>query len=405
MSGHIGLYYPFIHFRDESWLKLTSLYWDRMGRIVPEDYGLRDSDTVRQFKDSGYVRNFHPGGAQARPGLAFRELLATHGDQLRESYGLHLSANWPDDPATVRSRAAHFGDKRLAYVFGPKIAPELIQDLEALGLAEQRGLHDPRWVGMHPKLANLYMVVLAEAMATPRGAQPVTSDTLSHVGIGDFTMERLAGALLDDITDPPAVPGHEVEQQMADLTIKMVVPANLDDLPVEKLVAFRARYPGERAAFQQQMQAMVASLDTEGIRDPEALRDHLQVQYETLVQPQLADLEQRLHDARIDTTTALTNVKTQLPAGLAAGAGLLMLHSGQPVVGTGAVALGVWGTWQDQRRARRKALGALPASAYLYHIGTDLRPADLASRINQLSRRFLPRRAAEHPRAGQAGIT
>jgi len=25
MSGHIGLYYPFIHFRDESWLKLTSV--------------------------------------------------------------------------------------------------------------------------------------------------------------------------------------------------------------------------------------------------------------------------------------------------------------------------------------------------------------------------------------------
>jgi hypothetical protein len=68
MSGHIGLYYPFIHFRDESWLKLTSLYWDRMGRIVPEGYGLRDNDTVRQFKDSGYVRNSHPGGAQARPG-------------------------------------------------------------------------------------------------------------------------------------------------------------------------------------------------------------------------------------------------------------------------------------------------------------------------------------------------
>ena len=310
MSGHIGLYYPFIHFRDESWLKLTSLYWDRMGRIVPEGYALRDNETVRQFKDGGYIRNFHPGGAQARPGLAFRELLATHGDQLRERYGLHLSANWPDDPATVSSRAALFGDTKLAYVFGPKIAPELIQDLEALGLAEQGGRRDPRWVGMHPKLANLYMVALAEAMAIPRGAQPVTSDALSHVGIGDFTMERLAGALLDDITEPPAVPGREVEQQMADLTIKMVIPANLDDLPAEKLLAFRDRYPGERAAFQQQMQAMVTSLDVEGIRDPEALRDHLQVQYELLMQPQLADLEQRLHDARIDTTMALTNVKT-----------------------------------------------------------------------------------------------
>ena len=136
---------------------------------------------------------------------------------------------------------------------------------------------------------------------------------------------------------------------------------------------------------------MVTSLDVEGIRDPEALRDHLQVQYDLLIQPQLADLEQRLHDARIDTTMALTNVKTLLPAGLAAGICLEMLHSGQPVLGTGAVALGVWRIWQDQRRAHRNALGALPASAYLHHIETDLRPSDLASRINRLSRRFLPR--------------
>jgi hypothetical protein len=69
MSVHIGLYYPFIHFRDESWLKLTSLYWDRMGRIVPEGYGLRDNDTVRQFKDSGYIRNFHPGEHKPDPDL------------------------------------------------------------------------------------------------------------------------------------------------------------------------------------------------------------------------------------------------------------------------------------------------------------------------------------------------
>src|SRR2546430_11603576 len=34
--GHIRrLYYPFIHFRDEGWLKLTALYWDGMRRIVP----------------------------------------------------------------------------------------------------------------------------------------------------------------------------------------------------------------------------------------------------------------------------------------------------------------------------------------------------------------------------------
>jgi len=33
-----ALYYPFIHFKDERWLKLSALYWDVMGRIVSETY-------------------------------------------------------------------------------------------------------------------------------------------------------------------------------------------------------------------------------------------------------------------------------------------------------------------------------------------------------------------------------
>lgn len=42
----LGLYYPFIQFRNDSWLKLAALYWDRIGRIVPPGYQLQDSDTV-----------------------------------------------------------------------------------------------------------------------------------------------------------------------------------------------------------------------------------------------------------------------------------------------------------------------------------------------------------------------
>jgi len=46
MTNYSGLYYPFIHFKDEAWLKLTALYWDQMVRIVPKKYELHDSDTV-----------------------------------------------------------------------------------------------------------------------------------------------------------------------------------------------------------------------------------------------------------------------------------------------------------------------------------------------------------------------
>ncbi|RAO40487.1 hypothetical protein GAR06_06233 [Micromonospora saelicesensis] len=389
MTVRIGLYYPFIHFRDEAWLKHTSLYWDRMARIVPTGYGLRDSDTVSEFKDGNYIRDFHPRGEQVEPARAFQEMLTTHGHQLRSRYGLHLSAGWPDEPTTVQSRAAHFGNPKLAYVFGPKIDPQLLDELEALSLAEQGGRRDPRWVGMHPKLASLYMTALAQAIASRRGAHPVTDDALSHVGLGDFQIERLAEALLGEIADPRPRSKYEAEQFMAGLTLRTVVPANIDGIPAKQLIKFRESYAAEREAFQQQIEAMVAGIDVDGISDPDALRDHLQVQHEKLIQPHLADLERRLHGSRIDTTLALINVKTEVPAGLAAVAALLAAQ-GQSVLGAGAAALGVWQVWQDRRQARRGAIGGLPAHAYLYHIKTGLQPADLGNRIQALGRRLLP---------------
>jgi hypothetical protein len=360
-----------------------------MGRIVPVGYGLRDSDTVREFKEGNYIRDFHPSGEQAEPARAFQEMLATHGRQLRSRYGLHLCEDWPDEPTTVRSRAAHFGNPKLAYVFGPKIDPRLLDELEALSLAEQGGRRDPRWVGMHPALASLYMTALAQAIASRRGAHPVTDDASSHVSLGDFRMERLAEALLGEIAEPRPRSRYEAEQFMAGLSLRMVVPANIDAVPAKQLIRFRERYAGEREAFQQQIEAMVASIDIDGIGDPDALRDHLQVQHEKLIQPHLVDLEQRLHNSGIDTMLALINIKTELPAGLAAVAAALALQ-GKAVLSVGAAALSVWQVWQDRRQARRGAIGGLPAHAYLYHIKTELQPADLANRIQVLGRRLLP---------------
>ena len=50
MKSKIGLYYPFIHFKNEDWLKASALYWDKMGRIVPYGYEIRnDTETVKRL--------------------------------------------------------------------------------------------------------------------------------------------------------------------------------------------------------------------------------------------------------------------------------------------------------------------------------------------------------------------
>jgi len=357
-----------------------------MSRIVPVGYKLHDTETVREFKDRGYIIDYSPSGADRKQTLAFKSLLATHGQRLASRYGLHLSADWPEEPVTTHSSAGRFGDKRLAYIFGPKIDPDLVDELEALGLAERGGTRDPHWIGMHPRLAGIYMTALADAMATRRGAEPVSDDALSHIGISDFSMQGLAEALLaeDDELSPPL--HHGAEQLVASLTINLVVPANLDNLEPRRLLDFRDRYSDERAAFQQQVRDMVSDLRSDGIEDPKALHDHLQIRYEKFLQPQLADLKRRLLDARISTARAVLNIKTSLPARTVVAG--VFAQAPMPLVATATVALGVWQVWRDHREARRRVLQERPSAAYLYRLERGLGPKDLASRMNQLSRRF-----------------
>ena len=64
MVTYIGLYYPFIHFRDEGWLKLTALYWDGMRRIVPGGASVHDSDEVKRLvRDASAGPVAHSGRA------------------------------------------------------------------------------------------------------------------------------------------------------------------------------------------------------------------------------------------------------------------------------------------------------------------------------------------------------
>ena len=387
MSAHLGLYYPFIHFRDEAWLKLTCLYWDQMSRIVPAQYGLRDSRTIRELKDGNYVVDYEPGGiCQAETARVFEEAIEVYAERLVDRYGLHSASEWPDEPSTVHSRAAQFGNPKLAYILSEKLSAELIGSLIALGLAEEGGRHRPYWIGMHPRLAAVYMTTLADKMAARRSAVPVSDDVLSHVAIGEATMDGMIGALLsDDEAGPPS--SHEAQILMSDLAIRAVAPSNLENISPSKLIAFRQRYSRERAAFQDQVRAMVAAPEIQNIADPEALLDHLRIEYGKLLQPHVDDLEHRLRGTGFDTTTTIINMKT-VPTGIFGATALGFMDAPKPLIGAGLVALGVWNVRREYQRTRRSILAENQAAAYLYQVHTDLSPEGLAGKIAGLGQRF-----------------
>ena len=48
-----ALYFPYVHIRDENWLKTVALYWPSVSRLVPDGYVMRDSPTARALAAAG----------------------------------------------------------------------------------------------------------------------------------------------------------------------------------------------------------------------------------------------------------------------------------------------------------------------------------------------------------------
>src|SRR5687767_2903348 len=117
MATYIGLYHPFMHFRDDGWVKLASLYWDKMARIVPPDHPTEDSEVVKRFKESGFIRDFPPDPAAMKlVGDELVGLVEQHGSALREYFQSHPADALPRRQGLFIPPSAPQPDPRMGYV-------------------------------------------------------------------------------------------------------------------------------------------------------------------------------------------------------------------------------------------------------------------------------------------------
>jgi hypothetical protein len=393
MATYFGLYYPFIHFKDEGWLKLTALYWDGMKRIVPTGATLHDSDEVKRLIDDEFVQNESPTAAAASIALAFKELVAAHGDILRAQFGVDRRAEWPEDPYT-KLYAPAGSDTKLAYVFEEKIDERLLSDLFACRLVTGR-TGNGRWIGMHPRLASLYMMSLAEAMAPNCGAYPLTDEAFDHIAVSGLTMERLAAALLEQPALAHERDEREIEEHMASLALGYVVPAAPADIPATRIVKFRKDYAEERGLFQEEVAKLTAGLAyLNNVTDVREVERHLRNEYDKTLAKRLERLRTGLKRAGIDTVESTIGTSFAIPAGLATALMAAGLSLAPPVGAALGVAVGAWTIWRKRKKARDRLLKPSP-EAYLYQASKFFTPNSLTSRISVDSRRFAPQPPAQ----------
>lgn len=389
MDTYQALYYPYIHFKNDAWLKLSALYWDKVHRIVPNDYATHDSDTVKSL--GSFVDTIRPDGAHPAFGKAFVEFISRYAPKLREKYSLLHRAHWPVLPETQRPPMAggtSGTDLRLGYVFYEKIDGEVRVALEQSGLA-LTDEHDERWIGMHPRLAWVYMTALAEQIAGERGLRPLTDETRDHVAASGLSPERLAQALLGDAELVDTMPSaSEVESVLVSVAFKAVVPVNLGDLDVGKILAFREKYPKERTEFQKAASDLLKSSDwLKTIHDPKVLEQRLRDEYDKMWADRLRDLRAQLDEVGISTLFSCFNVKTVVPAGIAGAAAVMNLPFNAIAAGAATVAVGAIAALKDKRKTAQEALEASPMT-YLYRMERDLAPKELWERVRRRALEF-----------------
>jgi Family of unknown function (DUF6236) len=480
MKNYVGLYYPFMEFNDDNWVKLAALYWERLGRIVPKGYRpSHDSDTVKLLADElGFVENASPSSRdEVIVSRMFIEVLTKHEQKLVEMYGIKLGSS-----TAVKPKAPLSADETrkieeelyeeylqenvqellkyeempqlLVQMLRPKFDPKLVSVFEAKQLIKKIKNHanDPMaqnrileqsklghvdsarskaqkqaesylqaslseidydghllyaplsWesekrILVHPKLAFIYVEALADVMASDRKFDLVTSDLLSHVATSGYTVERLTQALLSDERSQPLLAPlqpqtGEIEQHLAAVALRSVIPRNLSDIPTKKIVEIRKKYRDEMIAFQNAIHALSEDRkDINDINDFEAFKMQIEIIYERELKPELNNFKKILNSLGIDTITSAMNIQVALPPLLAstltAGGAYFHLSPLNPIVlGGGAIACSVFPVIRKMQEEGKQKVCSSPMS-YLFYVQEQLEPTNIVKSISRQARKML----------------
>jgi hypothetical protein len=400
----IALYYPHIHVRDDTWLKYAALYWPKMGRLRPPDYPLLDSVVSTRLHEERWLVDIPPPQwAWAEVGQPFLALINDHAQALRDRFGVDRIDTWgipaaeagfgyagglrsagrTDDPA-ARGEVTWL-NPRFGFVHASKIGPEIVDAAVDAGLAVTGPGRGGTWVGMHPELASVYTCALTERVALEDQLQPVTDQELPHTALSGWTLDRLVHMLVDRPTahDDQPRPHPDSVDAFVFLAFATVVPANLDTVPVEKIIEVRSKFGAELDAFRAYVAEQVqefAALDD--VRDLAVFEEYLQIEVQRTVTAQLSELRERLRSVGLESIHALANVKSVALPPLAA---LAAETAGVPAAFTvpAALAACVVSAPVQWRRQRRAAIEESPVS-YLFQLEQQVNPPTLIDRLRRV---------------------
>lgn len=213
MKPNSILYYPYIEFQNEAWVKSSLLLWDHVYRIVPEGYTPNDSDEISALVDNDLVRNVKLDDKDREK--TFDEFLKLC-DKIRN----HLPAGLiPSEEDRI-----HPG----------KIDNRLYPYLDLIG---DHFIDNDNWLHLSKELARGYMFKLSQVVARIRNLNRGTDD-LDAWSINPYFCEN--GNFGDFLQDP------EAKGFFCSVTLDDVIPLNISNVCAKELILFVNKRKDER---------------------------------------------------------------------------------------------------------------------------------------------------------------
>ena len=203
-----ALYYPYIHIRDENWLKGAILGFQQVRRIVPYRFTIKDGAITRRYSEltgpaGQLVEELFVDSYQIKDTQQWlRVKLEQHLDQIKSKYGKDVTP--PDQqggPEAFEMHVRKFVDADLL---------KLLEDNQLAWHSREKIETDPwDWVTMHPRLGSAIMSVLAISVARIHGLNVLTPSGTAHHELLANREEDVLEKLLD-IPHPPSSDSPDV---------------------------------------------------------------------------------------------------------------------------------------------------------------------------------------------------
>ncbi|WP_040660720.1 hypothetical protein [Oscillibacter ruminantium] len=237
MDNNYTLYYPTIEFSSHQWLWSAALLWDKIYRIVPNDYSPQDTRNVKELIDNGgFIRDIDPSKYSSEASEEFIK-------------GCKKETWW----AAALDESNY---KKEEYIRMHKDKADV--KLREIILAKNS--KEKNWLNVPHDMASIYMLFLANHIAKKNNISLSTDYAEAWCGSNFFQHDG-------NISDYE----EQSQTQLACITINRFLPISITDIFPKELIRIRDTKKTERQRFFTSIKELATKIST--CEDETIIRD------------------------------------------------------------------------------------------------------------------------------------